>query len=210
MFTDEDLLPLSALQHFLFCERQCALIHIEQVWEDNLFTIQGQLLHKRAHSRSTEGRPGKRTEFGMPIRSLELGLSGKTDVVEYAADGSILVVEYKRGRPKQGGADEVQLCAQALCMEEMRDTRIGEGALYYGKTRRRKTVVFDIGIRERTRRTAEAVHELVRAGKTPPPVYDNGKCPRCSLKDICIPKTLGKASSVTQYFARVLKDDENS
>jgi CRISPR-associated exonuclease Cas4 len=136
MFSDVDLLPHSALQHFLFCERQRALIHIEQVWMENLSTIEGGLLHKRAHSGSREGRPGKRAEFGMLIRSLELGPSGKTDAVEYGADGSVLVVEHKRGRSKAGGADEVQLCAQALCLEEMRGDAIGEGALYYGKTRR--------------------------------------------------------------------------
>ena len=207
MFSDEDLLPLSALQHFLFCERQCALIHIEQVWMENLSTIEGELLHKRAHSGSREGRPGKRTEFGMPVRSLELGLSGKTDAVEYGADGSVLVVEYKRGRSKAGGADEVQLCAQALCLEEMRGEAIGEGALYYGKTRRRKAVPFDSQLRERTRSTAIRLHEFVRAGRTPLPVYSTAKCPRCSLLGFCMPKRLGKASSVDLYFSRMLKEE---
>lgn len=207
MYRDEDLLQLSALQHFLFCERQCALIHIEQAWTENLYTIEGELLHKRAHSGAREARPGKRTEFGMPIRSLALGLSGKTDAVEYGNGGSILVVEYKRGKPKAGGGDEVQLCAQALCLEEMRGEVIDEGALYYGKTRRRKAVQFDAALRELTRSTAAKLHEFIQAGRTPPPVYTSGKCPRCSLASICMPKKLSKSTSVDQYLARALKEE---
>ncbi len=206
MFTDEDLLPLSALQHFLFCQRQCALIHVEQVWAENLYTIEGELLHKRAHSGDREKRPAKRTEFGMAIRSLELGLSGKTDAVEYGADGSIVVVEYKRGRPKTGGADEVQLCAQAMCLEEMRGAAIHEGALFYGKVKRRKVVLFDAPLRELTRQTAARLHELVRAERTPPPVYDRAKCPRCSLLGVCLPRKLGKPPPVGAYLARMLRE----
>ena len=143
----------------------------------------------------------------MPIRSLELGLSGKTDAVEYAADGKILVVEYKRGRPKAGNADEVQLCAQAMCLEEMRGQSTSEGALYYGKTRHRKAVVFDEALRELTKATAEQLHELVRAGRTPPPVYATGKCPRCSLLRLCMPKKLAKSVSVDRYFSRMLQEE---
>ncbi len=208
MYSDEDLLPLSALQHFLFCERQCALIHIEQMWTENLYTIEGELLHARAHSGSREARPTKRTEFGMPIRSLSLGLSGKTDAVEYGADGSILVVEYKRGRPKSGNADEVQLCAQALCLEEMRGEVIKEGALYYGKTRRRKLVPFDAALRELTKVTSERLHEFVRAGQTPLPTYVSAKCSRCSLLRLCMPKKLGKSMSVDRYLSRMLKEED--
>ncbi len=207
MYTDEDLLQLSAIQHFIFCRRQCALIHIEQVWAENLYTIQGEIMHKRAHSGLREKRPGKRTEFGMPIRSLELGLSGKTDAVEYGADGSVLVVEYKRGRPKPGGADEVQLCAQAMCLEEMRGITIPQGALYYGKTRRRKAVAFDAELRERTRETVSLVHEFLRAEQTPPPVYSAATCPRCSLLSYCMPKKLSKPASVDQYFSRMLNEE---
>ncbi len=207
MYSDEDLLPLSALQHFLFCERQCALIHIEQAWSENLYTIEGELLHARAHSGAREARPAKKTEFGMPIRSLALGLSGKTDAVEYGADGSILVVEYKRGKPKSGNMDEVQLCAQALCLEEMRGEVIDLGALYYGKTRRRKPVQFDAALRELTRRTAARLHEFVQEGRTPPPVYAVMKCPRCSLLGICMPKKLSRPTSVDQYLSRALKEE---
>jgi CRISPR-associated exonuclease Cas4 len=207
LYSDEDLLPLSALQHFLFCERQCALIHIEQLWTENLYTIEGELLHARAHSGSRETRPGRKAEFGMPIRSLVLGLSGKTDAVEYRADGSILVVEYKRGKPKPGNADEVQLCAQALCLEEMRGEIIKEGALYYGKIRRRKPVAFDDGLRAITINGAERLHDFIQVARTPPPAYSSAKCPRCSLLRICIPKKLGKSISVDRYLSRVLKEE---
>ena len=207
MYSDEDLIALSALQHFLFCERQCALIHIEQVWAENRFTIEGEVLHKRAHSRQRENRPDRRTEFGMPIRSLELGLSGRADAIEYIADGSVLLVEYKRGRPKVGGADEAQLCAQAICLEEMRGISILGGALYYGKSRRRKNVVFDEALRERTRQTAVRLHAFLRAGRTPTPTYTSTTCPRCSLLSYCMPKRLSKASSVNAYFSRMLKEE---
>jgi CRISPR-associated exonuclease Cas4 len=206
MYSDEDLLPLSAMQHFLFCERQCALIHIEQIWAENLYTIEGELLHKRAHSGHRERRPDKRTEFGVPIRSLELGLSGKTDAVEYGADGSIIVVEYKRGRPKSGHADEVQLCAQAMCLEEMRGKHIPEGALYFGKVRRRKAVPFGAEIRRLTQQTAIRLHELVSSGVTPQPLYGKSKCPRCSLMSYCMPKKMGKAPPVKGYLAKALQE----
>ena len=143
----------------------------------------------------------------MPIRSLELGLSGKTDAVEYGADGCVLVVEYKRGRPKSGNADEVQLCAQAMCLEEMRGQPISEGALYYGKTRHRKAVVFDEALRKLTKVTAERLHELVDAGQTPPPVYASSKCPRCSLLRLCMPKKLAKSGSVDRYLSRMLREE---
>jgi CRISPR-associated exonuclease Cas4 len=207
LYSDEDLIPLSALQHFLFCERQCALIHIEQIWTENIYTIEGELLHARAHSGSKERRPARKTEFGMPIRSLSLGLSGRTDAVEYGADGSILVVEYKRGRPKPGNADEVQLCAQALCLEEMRALAIKDGTIYYGKTRRRKSVLFDDALRALTTDTAKKVHALVQAGRTPLPRYVSAKCPRCSLLDLCMPKKLGKSASVDLYLSRALKEE---
>ena len=207
MYSDEDLIPLSALQHFLFCERQCALIHVEQQWAENLFTAEGKIVHTRAHSGSRESRAAGTTEFGVPIRSLALGLSGKTDAVEFGADGSTLVVEYKRGRPKAGNADQVQLCAQAMCLEEMRGESIREGALYYGKTRRRMAVIFDDALREATRLAAEKVHALIEGGLTPLPVYLPAKCPRCSLLRICMPRKLGRRTSVDRYFARVLKEE---
>lgn len=123
MYTEEDLIQLSALQHFVFCKRQCALIHIEQVWSENLWTAEGRIMHEDVHSEGIENRKGVRIERGIPLRSLELGLSGKADVVEFRKGHNgkyqLFPVEYKRGKPKPDNRDKVQLCAQGLCLEEM-------------------------------------------------------------------------------------------
>ncbi|MDE0651031.1 MAG: CRISPR-associated protein Cas4, partial [Gammaproteobacteria bacterium] len=165
MYTDDELVPLSALQHLLYCERQCALIHQEQSWVDNRLTVEGLHLHRRVDSGNDETRRNLVVLRGLPVRSAKLGLSGKADVVEFRriACGSGVVldgregfwsprpVEYKRGRPKRHRADEVQLCAQALCLEEMFDVRVSCGDLFYGAGKRRSEVVFD----EELRRTTE-------------------------------------------------------
>ena len=186
MHTDDDLLPLSGLQHLLFCPRQCALIHVERLWEENRFTAEGRILHDRVDSPGATTKGGVRTVRSLPLRSDELGLSGVADAVEFRADGPY-PVEYKRGRPKQHRADEIQLCAQALCLEEMFGQPVPEGALFYGKTKRRKTVPIDDELRLATRQLAEAFHALVRAGTTPPPDYAPRKCGSCSLADLCLP-----------------------
>ena len=145
MYSEDDLLPISALQHLTFCRRQCALIHIEQLWVDNIFTAQGNVLHERVHDEKRESRRDVRLEHGMPLRSLRLGLVGKGDVVEFHRDVSgkswrPFPVEYKRGRNKEEECDRVQLCAQALCLEEMLGVGAASGAIYYGKDRRRVEV----------------------------------------------------------------------
>jgi CRISPR-associated exonuclease Cas4 len=206
VYEDEDLLPLSALQHLLFCERQCALIHVEQAWAENSYTAEGRAMHDRAHSEKSERRPGRKKEFGMPIRSLALGLIGRTDAVEYGEGGSVLVVEYKRGRPKQGREDEVQLCAQALCLEEMRGIKIEIGALYYGKTKRRKVVAIDQGLRDLTVATATRLHAVVDAGKTPKASYEAARCARCSLLDLCMPRGATRGRAVSNYLERMLRE----
>jgi CRISPR-associated exonuclease Cas4 len=202
---DDDLLPLSALQHVIFCERQFALIHVEQAWVENAYTTEGEILHAKAHSLSRERRPGRAKEFGMPIRSLELGLTGMTDAVEYGEDGSIRIVEYKRGKPKKHRADEAQVCAQAMCLEEMRGVSISEAQLYYGKAKRRKTVVLDEELRGITRTAAARAQEILRDGKTPKADFDEAKCPHCSMIGICMPGKLGSGKSVERYIARMLK-----
>ncbi len=203
MYEEENLIPLSALQHYGFCRRQCALIHIEQIWAENLYTLEGRLLHEKVHSGETEKRRDTRTDFGMPVRSLELGLSGKTDTVEKNEDGTIRIVEMKRGRAKTKGMDEIQLCAQAMCLEEMLQVSIPQGSLFYGKTRRRTPVVFTPELRNRTAELAHEVHRFIEAGQTPPPQPDD-KCPRCSLYEICLPKPLAKRRRVQNYIARAL------
>ena len=205
MYEEEDLIPLSALQHYAFCRRQCALIHIEQIWEENLYTLEGRLLHEKVHSGETEKRRDTHTAFGMPVRSLELGLSGKTDTVEKNEDGTIHIVEMKRGRAKIKGMDEIQLCAQAMCLEEMLDVEIQAGALFYGRTRRRQDVVFDNALRQETEDAAKRFHELVESGVTPKAMYMK-KCDNCSMYDLCMPKTVEKARSINTYLADGIRE----
>jgi len=207
MYKESDLIPLSALQHFVFCERQCALIHIEMVWEENLYTVEGDILHKRVHSESWEQRPAGIKEFGMPIRSLKLGLVGKTDAVEYKDDGTIVVVEYKRGKPKKGEMDEVQLCAQAICLEEMLDTVIPECAIYSGKTKHRRQVLLTDDLRRLTIDTAKRLHSFIDAGVTPPAIYKHETCDRCSLLWVCMPKKCAGLSSIDKYLTRMLRKE---
>ena len=202
MYSEDDLLPLSALQHLVFCERQCALIHIEQMWSENLFTAQGRILHERVHQENAQRRKDIRIEHGMRLRSLRLGMVGKADVIEFhrSQDNNWrpFPVEYKRGKPKSNNCDAVQLCAQALCLEEMLTVSVPRGAIYYGKERHRTEVVFDEDLRKETERAVDRLRRLIESGKTPPPVYEK-KCDSCSLFGLCLPKTVGK-KSVDQYF----------
>ena len=204
-----DPIPISALQHYLYCPRQCALIHLEQLWTENVYTAEGRQLHEKAHDAATESRGDRKTVTGLVLYSRTLGLTGQADVVEFhRRDGSWqpYPVEYKRGRPKSHDADRMQLCAQAFCLEEMLHVAIPEGALFYGKTRRRQVVALDEALREETRRTVEAVHSLMRQGKTPlPPPLEtaNAICPACSLRDDCMP--LVPRTSAARYLQSVLE-----
>ena len=211
MYDEDDLLPISALQHLLFCERQAALIHVEQLWAENELTVQGRQLHERADSGRREllrgRRAGVRVERAVPLRSLALGVWGKADVVEFAAGGGgagtdgaggmggsggpPVPVEYKRGKPKSDGSDAVQLCAQAMCLEEMLGVAVPAGAIFYGQTRRREPVAFDAGLRRTTADAAARLHELVSTGATPPAAL-MPKCRRCSLIDLCQPRAVGR------------------
>lgn len=203
MYTEADLLPLSALQHLMFCERQCALIHIEQVWTENRFTAEGRVMHERAHDGGSESRGGVRTARGLRIRSLRLGLIGQADVVEFPKGGPPYPVEYKRGKPKANRCDEVQLCAQAICLEEMLEVDIPGGALFYGQPKRRTDVLFDEELRKLTENTAARLHELLACGATPPAVYSK-KCDSCSLYEVCRPKTAGAGKSARRYLGQML------
>ena len=205
-YSEDDLLPLSGLQHLLFCERQCALIHIEQVWAENLFTAEGRIIHERVHEADRESRGDIRIEYSMPLRSLRLGLIAKADVVEFhrrVEEGKEVwrpfPVEYKRGKPKKDNSDKVQVCAQAICLEEMLDLEILAGALFYGKTRHRQDVAFDSVLREETEDAAGRFHDLVDSRITPKPVY-SPKCKSCSMYHLCLPKTVEKARSINDYL----------
>ncbi len=207
---DFEPIMLSALNHYLYCPRRCALVHIEQIWSENIFTAEGRIMHDKADSNKYESRGNVRIDYSVPLRSLRLGLIGKADVVEFHRrdDGkwTPFPVEYKRGKPKVDDCDRVQLCAQAICLEEMLNIEISEGALFYGQTRRREDVIFDQHLRVETEDVARKVHELIDLGITPNPEYSK-KCEQCSLLNMCMPKTCGKASSVSKYLLSAAEEE---
>lgn len=210
MYGEDDLIPVSALQHYLFCARQCALIHLEQTWSENRLTAEGRIMHERAHEAETESRGAVRVERGVALRSLKLGLVGKADVVEFHRTGQgawqPFPVEYKRGRPKIEDWDRVQLCAQALCLEEMLGVTIPQGAIFYGMPRRREVVAFDVTLRARTVQAAEEVRELLDRGITPGPEYRK-RCDNCSMFDLCLPKVIERGPSVEKYLHKETRSE---
>ncbi len=192
--SSDDYLMISALQHMAFCPRQCALIHLEQVWEENLYTLRGQRVHEKVDIPDHELIAGIRVERSLPLWSHRLGLTGIADVVEFLADGTPYPVEYKAGAKKGRDADDIQLCAQALCLEEMLNHPVERGAIFHQASRRRREVVFDEGLRSRVLATLDALRALLAQASLPPPVADN-RCRDCSLIEACMPHTL-------QDFAR--------
>lgn len=205
-YETDDLVMLSALNHYIYCPRRCALIHIEQIWSENLFTAEGRIMHDKADSNKFESRGNVRIDYSVPLRSLRLGLIGKADVVEFHKQGDKWIpfpVEYKRGKPKIDDCDKVQLCAQAICLEEMLNVEIPEGALFYGQTRRREDVVFDKKLRMKTEEAAKKVHALIETGITPKAEYSK-KCKKCSLLEICLPKVSKKASN---YLINAMREE---
>ena len=217
MYSDDELLPISALQHLLYCPRRVALVHIEGLWAENRYTAEGNILHRRAHDpRRGESRPGVRITRGLQLRSYAHGLCGKADVVEFheAAEDEfsrIVIVEYKRGRPKPERNTEyrVQLCAQALCVEEMLGVTIPEGALYHGDARRRLSVPFDEALRSQTEAAARQLHDLIRSGATP--AATRGKrCRNCSMKYLCVPKASRPRATASRYLAELFAGLDSS
>lgn len=201
---EDELTPISALLHMLYCPRRCALIHIERQWSENRFTAEGRIFHERTDAGGRERRSGVTIERSVPLRSLRLGVSGIADVVEIRSDGRPFPIEYKRGRPEAHRADEVQLCAQAICLEEMLDRPIPEGALFHGRSRRRKAVVFDAELRALTERVAADTRSLLATGDTPPPEFEARKCNACSLKEVCQPQR--PRHVVHQWLAQAIED----
>jgi len=213
-YTDDSLLPLSGLQHFAFCKRQWALIHIERQWDENLLTVEGRHLHERVHSGlDAELRGAVLVARSVPLVSYKLGLYGVADVVEFypAPDGEgvrmpgrdgywrVHPVEYKRGRPKPDHRDEVQLCAQAICLEEMLGTPVRDGSFFYGQTRRRMPVQFSASLRNLVESLAREMHEMFARGVTPP-APPGVKCRMCSLQDVCLPQLTRRRKSVQKYL----------
>ncbi|MFN0106988.1 MAG: CRISPR-associated protein Cas4 [Bryobacteraceae bacterium] len=205
MFSEDDLIPISALQHFVFCERQWALIHLEQIWEENRLTAEGRAMHEKVDTQPGETRPGIRIARGLLLRSLSIGLIGRADVVEFSDGGRRVVpVEYKRGRPKPDWCDEAQLCAQALCLEEMLGVDIERGAIFYGQPRRRHEVAFDAELRQATIALAGRIRAARDSGVTPPAVYER-KCQQCSLIERCMPKAMGQPTRAEGWLSRMLE-----
>ena len=214
---EEDRLQLSGLQHFCFCRRQWALIHIENLWAENYRTVDGALMHENAHDQGLrESRGRVLTVRGLAIRSAELGVSGQCDVVEFRRDPDGVSlrgqeglwrpypIEYKRGRPKEGQADELQLCGQAMCLEEMLCCTVPEGALYYGESRRRLAVPFTEELRRLVRDSLAEMHALYRRRYTPK-TKTSKSCQACSLKDLCVPKLM-RGKKASDYLADAVED----
>lgn len=195
--TSDDCMAISALQHYAYCPRQFALIHIEQVWEENRYTAEGRVLHERVDSGVAEQRHGVRTERGVLLRSEKYRLTGKMDLleIEQGDPPKYFPVEYKRGKPKVEDWDRIQLCAQALCIEEMRGIHVDEGAIWYWEVRKRESVVIDSALRQTTMEMIEAAHALLASGKTPPPIEEKKRCRACSLVDLCEPDTFRRDHS---------------
>lgn len=220
MYQEAEYLQLSGIQHFAFCRRQWALIHIEQQWADNLRTVQGEIMHQRAHDSAVYNDSGDLiTVRGLRISSSTLGVSGMCDVVEFhrCDDGTALSghdgywrpypIEYKRGKPKDHDADELQLCAQSLCLEEMFYCNIQEGSLFYGETRRRNVVELTPELRDRVFSMLEEMHQLFRRGHTPK-VKPAKSCNACSLNEVCIPKICKSISAVSYVQAHIQEKDQ--
>ena len=216
-FSEEEYLQLSGIQHFAFCRRQWALIHLEQLWQENLRTVEGTLLHERAHNETLREKRGDQlTVRALRIFSQRLGISGSCDVVEFrAAPEGIalhghsgrwlpLPVEYKRGTAKPGDEDRLQLCAQARCLEEMLVCRIPEGCLYYGQTRRRETIPFSDALRQSVEEMLSEMHAYARRGYTPR-VKTGKHCNACSLKELCLP-VLCRGKSARDYLREQLRE----
>ena len=221
-FEEDDLLPISGLQHLLFCERRAALVHTEGLWNENIFTTEGGLMHERVHEAETEVRGDVRIVRGLRLRSLRLGLSGMADMVEFhriGEDGSAkgvelegvpghwkpVPIEYKRGRLRHEEGYEIQTCAQAMCLEEMLGVEIPSGAIYYGKTKRRLEIDFDTNLREATESAVARLHELLESEETPK-AERGPKCQRCSLIDLCLPRVTGQPRNIRRYLQKIITD----
>ncbi len=200
MYDNETLLPISALQHIVFCPRQCALIHVEKLWVENLLTYQGRELHKNVHKLGHEKRRDKCKEKAMQIASYQYGIFGEADVVEFYKGGRVRIVEHKRGAPKNHNADKVQLLAQALCLEEMLNVKIEYGFLFYNKIKRREKVFFDDSLRSITTKAIDDFRSMIQNKYTPKGSYSQS-CKSCSFFDICKPKIFGK-KSMAEYIKR--------
>ena len=219
-YKEEDFLLLSGIQHFVFCKRQWALIHIEQQWQENLRTVEGGILHEKTHDNTIKEKRGDLiVTRGMAIFSRSLGITGACDVVElhkaidgvniFGRDGTYkpIPIEYKRGKPKEDDSDVLQLCAQAICLEEMLLCEIPEAFLFYGETKRRHKIIFDDGLRQQVKTIVKEMHELYDKRYTPK-VKPSKRCKACSLTEICMPKLCKNPSAINYIKKNLLEVEE--
>ncbi len=204
----DDPLMISALQHYSYCPRQCALIHVEQVFDENVYTLRGRAVHERVDEPDSQLEDGVRVERALPLYSERLGLIGKADVVEFQAGDVPYPVEYKHGlrRPKEH--DDLQLAAQALCLEEMTGKKVMHGAIYHHGSRRRREVEITGALRKQVEETTAAVRALVKSGVLPPPVNDE-RCRHCSLNEICQPEALTETEKLHALREHLFDPDDN-
>ncbi len=215
LYSENDYLMLSGIQHFIFCRRQWALIHIEQQWAENLRTVDGRIMHRNVHNRDfNEKRGDLIITRGMAVSSAELGISGECDVVEFRKDNSgisvfgqdgkysVTPIEYKRGEPKEDESDIMQLCAQAMCLEYMLCCDIPFGYIFYGENRRRLKVNFDSDLRDRTKNVIEEMHKLYDRKYTPK-VKRTKSCNACSLKEKCLPVLMKNKSGADYILGKI-------
>lgn len=204
---ETDPIALSALQHWAYCPRQCGLIHLEQAFADNLHTARGQAVHHLVDTPGYEIKSGVRVERALPVWSDRLNLIGKTDLVEFHPDGTVYPVEFKHGAKRQKLHDDIQLAAQAICLEEMLGRTVPKGAIFHASSHRRREVAITPELRRLVEDTATAIRAMLASGKLPPPVND-ARCRECSLKDICQPEALAGRAKQQQQRQSLLDPEE--
>lgn len=202
----DDPIMLSALQHYSYCPRQCALIHMEQVFDENVHTMRGNAVHERVDQPGLESFEGVRTEYALPVWSDRLGLIGKCDVVEFYPDGRIYPVEYKHGKKRAKVHDDLQLAAQALCLEEMLGMPVTHGAIYHHSSRRRREIVITDSLRQQVEETVKAVRSMLVSQKLPPPAND-ARCKECSLIEICQPQAMADKAGQSKVRESLFEPD---
>jgi CRISPR-associated exonuclease Cas4 len=205
---ETDPIPLSALQHWAYCPRQCGLIHLEQAFEDNLHTARGQAVHHLVDEPGYEMKAGVKVERALPLWSDRLNLIGKADLVEFHPDGSVYPVEFKHGRKRQKVHDDIQLAAQAMCLEDMLDHPVPKGAIYHASSRRRREVIITPDLRQLVEDTANAIRTMLGTGVLPAPAND-WRCKECSLKDLCQPEALADPARQHRLYGTLFTVSED-
>jgi len=205
--TETDPIPLSALQHWIYCPRQCGLIHLEQAFEDNLHTARGQAVHHLVDTPGYEIKSGVRVERALPVWCDRLNLIGKADLVEFHPDGSVYPVEFKHGAKRQKLHDDIQLAAQAMCLEDMLGRPVPKGAIFHASSHRRREVSITPELKQLVIETAEAIRAMLASGKLPPPVND-ARCKECSLKAICQPEALAERARLKCLRGELFNESE--